>query len=581
MPECERPPRRPSPSKVMALVLAAFMALAVATPAWAADGDPTYTITIDNSANASANNTTINGKKYTAYKLFDLTYANTGTTADNDQNPHSYSIDSDGDGSWAWGTLTSGLTADSDGVYTSTTYGLKMTPSASDPTVYVVQPLDSNGFNAEKARALADALTNVTKPAGVESTVAANETATITLPAPGYYAVYGSADPKDQASSEEVVAALALTSTDPAATVNPKVKIPTLDKEITKVTEATASGTQEVSDAILDEDGKAAVAKVGSTVSYKLTSAVPDLVGFSDYTFTFTDSISAGLDYVKTSFVLKIGGAAPKVNNVEVAINPVFAEGDKSFTLTIPYNVLKAYAKDTAITLEYNATVNSGALTTDYENNTAKLTYSNNPGSNTTNDTPEKKTYVIDINLDVDKVAGSATGSKLDGATFLLYRMNGNTEEYYKWDATANKVTWVAKASADQFVTDAQGKLTQQVRGLDKGTYYLLETVAPKGYNLLPDPVTVTITPTEAEDGNSVTYASTNATVTNGTVDLTDAHASAGKQPVATPTIINNAGTELPSTGGMGTRILYTIGGAMIVAGGIYLVAKRRLSAME
>ena len=257
------------------------------------------------------------------------------------------------------------------------------------------------------------------------------------------------------------------------------------------------------------------------------------------------------------------------------------AVDSKSFTLTIPYSTLAEFDKGTDITVEYNATVNSNALTYDYENNTASLKYSSNPYEDETNHTPDKKVYVLDLNLDVLKVDGSNTATTLDGAKFKLYRLasDGTTKEFYKWDTTNNVVTWVAEANADVFETDTDGNLKQQVRGLDKGTYYLLETEAPKGYNLLSEAVEVVISAEEGTDKvtYSATYGGEDATMTNGEVNLATAQAEA--QPVATGTIENNSGAELPSTGGIGTTIFYVIGAILVLGAGILLVTRRRMNA--
>ena len=582
--------------------------------------DPAYSITVTNDNEAMS----INGKTYYAYKVFDLTYSGTTTTGV-DETPHAYTIDSDGDGAWAWSTLTKNATTDSTSGVITTTYGIKLTPSATDNTVYVVE---NDSFTEASARSLADALQAVLptdsegKPKADGSAVGASETATISLSEAGYYAVYGVVVPTDPREDpvEEVVAAVALTSTDPTASVKPKAIVPTLDKKITKVTEATASSTQEVSNAVLDTAGQAAVAKVGSTVSFRIESVVPDLTGYSEYTFIISDSITAGLDYVQDSFKISFNAgreAAPATGTL------VFATGDnpKSFTLTIPYGTLAAYTKGAPIILTYDCVVNDDALTYDYENNTANLEYSSNPYTDDTHKTPDKKTYVIDINLDVYKYTGTisdasyitaeayaaldddakaeytavtegdhsgeymkaaSAGTALANAKFILYRTVGSTTEYYKW--ANDKVTWVTdKTQADVFITGTDGNFTQQVRGLDKGTYYLLETEAPAGYNLLSSAVEVVISvaETSATTGDTVTYTATyggvTASVEDGVINLDDAQTS-DAQPVAEGNILNNTGTELPSTGGIGTTIFYVVGSILVVAAGVLLITKKRMS---
>ena len=154
------------------------------------------------------------------------------------------------------------------------------------------------------------------------------------------------------------------------------------------------------------------------------------------------------------------------------------------------------------------------------------LEYSNNPTTNSTHKTPDKEVYVIDVDINVNKVANSNSGDALKDAEFKVFKgatqPADTAEAWYKWDATNKKVTWVAKANADTFKTGADGKFTPAVQGLEAektGTAYgLLETVAPKGYNLLKDPVIVTLTGAYAEgtSGKTATVTASGADVTNG-----------------------------------------------------------------
>lgn len=549
--------------KMMALVIAMVMVLGMSISVFAAD-DPAYSITIEN----TNTNSSINGKQYKAYKVFDLTLGNATTTDEGTTyGAYAYSIKST---DWAYQYLTAGATTDDKGVIT-TTFGIKLTPSASDSTNYSV---DGSTMTEANARALADALaTHLPSTADGTSAAAASEKATIELSKPGYYAVYGVVVPKDPKAAEEVVAALALTTTDPKATVNPKAEVPPLDKKIT-------------GEHVLDAAGKAATAEVGKTVSFELDSKVPDLTGYTAYTFKISDTMTNGLTFTDPDGVAT-NDVLVKINNVDKTSDVTVDVSGQTLTVTVPYDVLKAATKGQDIVVTYSAVVNSSALTTDYEKNTANLEYSNNPTTDSTNKTPDKEVYVIDVDINVDKVANSASGKKLDGAKFLVFQ--GETqpadtaEAWYKWDTTNNKVTWVTKANADEFVTGTDGKFTPNVRGLEAeatGTKYgLLETEAPKGYNLLKAPVIVTLTSAYAEEGGTktATVTATNATVTKGTVTLSaDQNAD---QPLATAQVINESGAELPSTGGIGTTIFYVIGAILVLGAGILLVTRRRMNA--
>ena len=107
----------------------------------------------------------------------------------------------------------------------------------------------------------------------------------------------------------------------------------------------------------------------------------------------------------------------------------------------------------------------------------------------------------------------------------------------------------------------------------------MLETEAPTGYNLLKAPVIVTLTAAYAESGGTKTATVTadGASVTNGTVTLSADQNT--NQPLATAQVINESGSELPSTGGIGTTIFYIVGAILVLGAGILLVTRRRMNA--
>ena len=88
----------------------------------------------------------------------------------------------------------------------------------------------------------------------------------------------------------------------------------------------------------------------------------------------------------------------------------------------------------------------------------------------------------------------------------------------------------------------------------------------------------VTLTTAYAEEGSvkTATVTAENATVTKGTVTLSAAQNA--DQPLATAQVINESGTELPSTGGIGTTMFYVFGTILVAAAGILLVSRRRMS---
>ena len=194
---------------------------------------------------------------------------------------------------------------------------------------------------------------------------------------------------------------------------------------------------------------------------------------------------------------------------------------------------------DTEITVTYTATVTAAAIQLDKVSNTATASWGDAQ-------TVETTSTIKLFGFDISKVDASDNTKKLDGVKFTLTKTVGNTTYYYDGSSV-----WT---TAETKLTTANGGAIS-VKGIAAGTYTLTETDTLDGYNKLGGPITVTI----AADG-SVTYS--------GAAELSG----------STITIQNKKGAVLPSTGGMGTTILYIVGGIMVVAAGAYLVIRRRAS---
>ena len=345
-------------------------------------------------------------------------------------------------------------------------------------------------------------------------------------------------------------------------TVAAKAEVPTIDKVIVNADSGNGS------------DGKGTAVDVGSVVEFKLTSKVPAMDGYDSYTFIVNDTLSTGLTFR---------------NNVNVTINGVaytdftVAQNGQSFTITFNNFINQKANAGKDIVITYSAVLNENALTTDKETNTVNLEYSNNPNDNSSKGkTPDKIVYVYDFDIVIDKYTDDKTeaeeeegakDTRLSGAKFVLYKTADSKKLYYYYNETTDKVEWVelvddaAVASAIKAGTITEvttnGSGVAKFQGLDSGTYYLHETEAPVGYNLLKGDVTVAITATYGEDGQVTSSAVTSTS--NGQYQQT--------QPVE-----NKSGVELPETGGIGTTIFYIVGGVLFVGAAVLLIVKRRMS---
>lgn len=284
--------------------------------------------------------------------------------------------------------------------------------------------------------------------------------------------------------------------------------------------------------------------EIGETVNYTITGKVPDATGFKTYTYEIKDTMSEGLTFQK-DVAVSVGGNTLDTANYELN------QTDTGFTLKIKVMDIQDKVGE-EIKVTYSAIVNDKAVTVISKNN-AKLTYSNDPtdSSKTTDITDEETVYSAKLVIDKYREGNEAT--KLANAKFVLKNANDTTAKYYKYtaatDSTPAKVEWVNdRAEATETVTDVNGAAS--FPGLKNGTYYLEETAAPDGYNMLTAAVEVTIA------GNDTDVSS--LTVTSK--------------------VANNTGLTLPETGGMGTTIFYVIGGLLTISAAVLLVTKKRMT---
>ena len=324
---------------------------------------------------------------------------------------------------------------------------------------------------------------------------------------------------------------------------------------------------------------------IGDTITFTLTSSLPDNLAeythpTKKYQFKFVDTMSDGLEFLAITYV-KIGddevldyqtsgfftGGAVKNGRGEIDLS-TYVQANLD-TLGSKKVEVKYTAK-----LTENAVVDNGTIK---EENKVYVEFTNDYDTFQNGETPEKDVDVYSFTLDIFKYTDDngvegyqPEDTHLADAWFQLYKTVGATTYYAKANLVAGgeggnyKITgWVAMtdpevvpADAATFITPASGKL--DIDGLDLGTYYLRETKAPDGYNLLAEPIKIEIVDNNAGDNEPAPDV---------------------KIPVEH--VENSSGVELPSTGGIGTTIFYTLGGLLAVGAAVFLVTKKRMSGVE
>ena len=288
-------------------------------------------------------------------------------------------------------------------------------------------------------------------------------------------------------------------------------------------------------------------ADIGQTVNFK--STITAQAGAENY--VFHDTMSAGLTYTGVTGIT-LNGAAVDASNYTV-VTEGLTDGctfEVRFTQTF-CDTLKA---NDQIVISYTAVLNENAVIAGEGNpNTSKVSYGDSSNTKYTPDS-QTKTYTWDVDVFKYTMNGE-TETALAGAKFTLSK-NADGSNPIALVSEGNNVYRVAKTgetgTVTEITTDATGKFT--IEGMDADTYYLTETAAPAGYNKLSGPVTIVI------GANGVVNATTEA-----------------PQGVDEVKVLNQTGTELPSTGGIGTTIFYVLGAVLVVGAGVVLVTKKRM----
>ena len=511
--------------RIMALMLAAIMMMAMSVTAFAAEGATgTHTLTVNVKSTTPAQD--LKGQTINLYKLFDVTESGTTESKNyaytvNTETGYKDAIKS------ALGTSFSGTT---DEEYAAAVLALKDTEVA-------VQKF-ANDFTAE-------ALTkNLSATANSGKITEENKTSyTFNNLAAGYYLVYVTGGKEIQSSL--------VTVDETTTTVNLKTEAPSIEKTADKTT-----------------------VNIGDVVTYNVKGVIPDTTGYDQYQYIIHDELSTGLDFVNDTTGTALGEAATTVN-VKVAFGAdVTDEGTAPTTATLDSTNKRKMSLDLSawvkanqtnnkgkeFTVTYYAKVNKDAIVT--EKNKAQLEYGNKPGETTTTTPSEAKTPTYP--LDINKIK-KGTEEKLAGAKFSLY----TSEEDAKNGENAIKVS----GSNGNYIVDPASTTTEfesaksidgkkynlHVNGLAAGDYWLVETKAPEGFNKLTNPIKVTIT--KAGD-TEWTVSKDNAEETDKIIDIE-----------------NSTGSLLPSTGGRGAIVFAVIAALLVFGVAVSFIRDKRKEA--
>lgn len=511
--------------KLAALVLAAAMVLAMGMTSFAAG---TNKITIDGGTHS------LKGVTFTAYRLFDATKGTDDSIGYTVTAPFKTYLANE-----------AGASSIYDYVKTQMSAAGKAQTFLSDLKTEIDSGSTVTGEDTVKATTTVSTETTTTEISGLE---------------PGFYVIY---------SNNENYSTMTVTVLDTDETVNVKVKEPGVEKEIIKDDASAVAGNDY---------------EIGDTVKFRVTVDIPTVGdGFSNYYFKFHDTMSDGLTLNQKSFSLYIENGDSDIQLIQdtdygaPVINPNAKEEEQDVT-TVEINFvvgnqdsgwlsskLQQYAGK-QIVIEYTATINEKALHTNPETNSAKIEFTNNDGSKVEGNPDTTKIYTHEMIIQKYKDAAQ-TGNELAGAEFQLYKVTNNGADVSGDPIKVVQVTQGTDGAYRVAKTDEEGTATTTlkaaaspvgkitVEGLDSGWYAVVETKVPDGVNGLDAPEYIEI---------------------KGKLDANGNPDGDNYKETVTLNVINEAGSLLPETGGMGTVLFTVIGAVLIIAVGTSFVVSRK-----
>ena len=537
--------------KFFAILMSLALMLSLAVPAMAEGEDgntpatpATYTITINN---------TVTGYTYEAYQIFtgDLSEQDNSDAANGTNAKLSNIV-------WGSGVDQTGLIADLKEL--DFMRDLADAATAAD----VAEKLNGLAYNSDAAKQFAEVISKhlssvkatSTENKKTEGDKVVTEKYTISSLNAGYYLVKNTVVPAGGSYTEYIVEVVE------NSTVSPKGNVPQFEKKVKDINDTTGVTTDWQDSA--DHD-------IGDHVPFQLKATLAENVtAYDTYKVIFHDTLSKGLTYDEGSYkVYLVDGDNRNEITGSFAINVGAYDKANGTKITFTCNDVTAdpvnAGNKAVIVVEYTATLNTDAVIGSVGNpNVAELEFSNNPnwkpseGTEPTGKTPEDKVIVFTYKTIVNKV--DEKQEALAGATFELYKKDATGE----WNLIETMVL-----NEDQ--------TTFSWTGLDDGEYKLHESVTPAGYNTVAD-ITFTITATHDEKATEPKLLTLTVNNTDFTVDAVTGETGTTYSGEISTKVVNNSGTTLPETGGMGTTIFYAVGGVMVAAAAILLVTKKRMS---
>ena len=456
--------------RMLAVLLAAIMTLAMATTAFAAEA-PKGNLTVSvNEKN------TLEGQTIKVYKLFDLTVSG---------DKYAYTVNEE--------------------YKDAIVKALGVESTATSEVLY--NKLAEYTENSTEIQKFADDFTTAALTAGTKETATSGKLGKVESHKfenldYGYYLVY-------QTGTKEIQSSLVSVDKENVP-VNLKGEAPSIDKT-----------------------ADAETVEIGQVVTYTIKGTIPDTTGYENYVYKIKDTLTTGLDFVKNAqgeaqvdinYVVSV-----QIKNGVSSTQNAVLSGDNNRKMTLDLSKWirdNQASKGQEFTVTYYAKVNASAVVT--EQNSAELEYGNNPEDTTTTTPSEAKTPTYP--LQIHKSIKDQPESYLADATFRLYKTEQDAKDNTNPIAvtgsngsyTVDPVQTGDNKQYDMVSANAaiEVGMNLKLNGLAAGDYWLVETKAPDGYNGITAPIKITIKKSGDTDVNNWTISKGDTPVGDKIIDI-------------------------------------------------------------
>ena len=317
---------------------------------------------------------------------------------------------------------------------------------------------------------------------------------------------------------------------------------------------------------------------IGDTVTYTVSFKTSNYYGAGTeakeiVSYTIEDTLPEFLSNVTVTSIIVDNDGSDTTTNDRTTVTAQFADKKIVIDWYDEANNQFLYDNGATVTITYTAKVtDKAAIDGNGNTNKVTVTWTTKGGVEPGPDKVETDATIFTYAIALKKVNNK--GVALPGAVFqfpFYVKSTADADGAYIYAGTTG-----GAGLTNQITTPDSGVII--VKGVNSGSYEIKEVTAPAGYNKLTAPVTVEAVKTGSTSTHTTVYLDKDGNVVDVSAKETEVKVDIDTIAATAVVVVNKAGTELPSTGGMGTTVFYILGAVLVLGAVVLLVTKKRMN---